>query len=282
MRFASVDIQGEAAWGAVEHEQLRLWSDARQYRGKSLKEALADGPLAAPKAAQMRAVSLDKLTWKPVIPDPRKILCVGLNYEAHRQETKRDPAAHPTFFTRFADSQIGHQQPMIVPRVSTHLDYEAELAVIIGRPGWAIPASRAAHHIAGYACYNDGSVRDWQRHTTQWTPGKNFPGTGSFGPWMVTPDEFGSFAQKRISCRLNGELRQDASLNDMIFGVEQLIAYASAFTPLSCGNVLVTGTPGGVGAMLDPPSFMRPGDHIEVEVDGIGALSNTIAAASPP
>jgi 2-keto-4-pentenoate hydratase/2-oxohepta-3-ene-1,7-dioic acid hydratase in catechol pathway len=280
MRFASVEVQGKSGWGAVEQDQVLLWSDAARYRGKTLREALAAGPLLSPELAEMRAVPFDMLAWKPVIPDPGKILCVGINYETHRRETRRDPAAHPTFFVRFADSQIGHGEPMRVPRVSNCLDYEAELAVIVGRAGRAIPASDAARHIAGFACYNDGSVRDWQRHTTQWTPGKNFPGTGSFGPWMVTPDEFGPFAGKRIRSRLNGEVRQDAALDEMIFKVAELFEYASTFTALSCGDVLVTGTPGGVGSMRDPPSFMQPGDRIEIEIDGIGTLLNPVAFAA--
>ena len=279
MRFASVEVQGEAVWGSVDRDRLLLWTDAPRYRGKTLKEALVAGPLLVPGAAEMRAVPLTAVRFKPVIRDPGKILCVGLNYEAHRKETNRDPTAYPTVFVRFADSQIGHDEPMWLPRQSDRLDYEAELAVIIGRAGRAIPAIDATSYIAGFACYNDGSVRDWQRHATQWTPGKNFPGTGSFGPWMVTPDEFGSFALKRIRSRLNGEIRQDAALDDMIFKVSELIEYASTFTALGCGDVLVTGTPGGVGSMRDPPSFMKPGDRIEVEIDGIGILSNPIENA---
>ena len=164
-----------------------------------------------------------------------------------------------------------------------NLDFEAELAVIIGKGGRAVRASQALEHIAGFACYNDGSVRDWQRHTTQWTPGKNFPGTGAFGPWMTTPDESGDYKSKRIRTILNGEVMQDASLDDMIFSVGALIEYASTFTPLSSGDVIVTGTPGGVGAMRNPPLFMKPGDIVSVAIDGVGELSNRIVreARSP-
>ncbi len=245
----------------------------------SLAEAIAAGALASRDyfTADGARLPLDTLAWRPLIPNPGKILCVGLNYENHRKETGRAVVENPTIFTRFADSQTGHRADIVMPLESDRLDYEGELAVVIGRGGRRIPAARALDHVAGFSCYNDGSVRDWQNHTIQFTPGKNWPETGAFGPWLVTPDEFGAIGPQRIRTRLNGEVMQDAVLADMIFPVARLIEYISTFTPLSPGDVIVSGTPGGVGAKRNPPVFMKPGDTVEIEIDGIGILSNGIA-----
>jgi 2-keto-4-pentenoate hydratase/2-oxohepta-3-ene-1,7-dioic acid hydratase in catechol pathway len=212
-----------------------------------------------------------------VIPNPDKILCIGLNYETHRKETGRSEVENPTVFGRFANSQTGHLANIVRPRVSKDLDFEGELAVIIGRPGRYISRKDAWDHIAGYACYNEGSVRDYQRHTHQFTPGKNFPETGAFGPWMVTPDEAGDLAPLRLQTRLNGQVVQDATISQMIFDIPRQIEYCSAFTRLEPGDVIVTGTPGGVGSRRTPPLWMKPGDVVEVEIDRIGLLRNGIA-----
>ena len=218
------------------------------------------------------------ITFLPVIPNPAKILCVGLNYETHRAETKRPEVENPTIFTRFADTQIGHKQPLIKPNSSERFDYEGEMAVIIGRGGRNIAEDKALDHVAGYACYNEGSVRNWQRHTSQFTPGKNFPGTGAFGPYMVTADEVGDYTKLPIQTRLNGEIMQDAKLTDLIFPVPRLISYISQFTPLSPGDVIVSGTPGGVGDRREPPVYMQPGDIAEVEIGMLGTLVNPVVA----
>jgi 2-keto-4-pentenoate hydratase/2-oxohepta-3-ene-1,7-dioic acid hydratase in catechol pathway len=212
-----------------------------------------------------------------VIPNPDKILCIGLNYENHRKETGRTEVENPTVFGRFANSQTGHLTNIIRPKVSTDLDYEGELALIIGKPGRYISHKDAWGHIAGYACYNEGSVRDYQRHTSQFTPGKNFPNTGAFGPWMVTPDEAGDLGPLRLQTRLNGEVVQDTTISEMIFDIPRQIEYCSAFTRLEPGDVIATGTPGGVGSRRTPPLWMKAGDVVEVEIDRIGLLRNKVA-----
>ena len=214
----------------------------------------------------------------PVIPNPGKIWCCGLNYGEHVRETQREVNEMPTFFMRCADSQVAHGQPLLRPRESEKLDYEAELAVIIGKPGRRIQEADAWEHIAGYACYNDASVRDWQRHSQQWDPGKNFYKTGAFGPWMVTADEIPANTVMQLTSRLNGEVMQQATTDMMIHSIQRQIAYTSTIAPLQAGDVIVTGTPGGVGARREPPVWMKPGDIIEIEVDKIGVLRNRIAA----
>ncbi|MBB5499789.1 fumarylacetoacetate hydrolase family protein [Paraburkholderia sp. MM5384-R2] len=220
---------------------------------------------------------LSEVALLPVIPNPEQIFCVGLNYADHVKETNREATEHPVIFMRVPASQVGHGQPMLRPPESHKFDYEGEIAVVIGRGGRRIAEADAWNHIAGYACYNDGSVRDWQLHTGQWGPGKNFYRTGAFGPWMVTSDEIEPNAVMTLVTRLNGQEVQRATTQMLIHGIAKQIAYLSTFTPLSPGDVIVTGTPGGVGAKRNPPLFMKPGDVTEVEVDRIGVLSNPVA-----
>ena len=279
MKFASFKLNGTASWGLIDGaEAVDLGSLSRD-RYPDLKSVIAAGALAELAAASARAPRhpLANISWLPVIPNPDKILCIGLNYETHRKETGRTEVENPTVFARFANSQTGHLANIIRPRVSKDLDFEGELAVIIGKPGRYISRAAAWDHIAGYACYNEGSVRDYQRHTHQFTPGKNFPQTGAFGPWMVTPDEAGDLASLRLQTRLNGQVVQDATISQMIFGIPQQIEYCSSFTRLEPGDVIVTGTPGGVGSRRTPPLWMKPGDVVEVEIDRIGLLRNGIA-----
>lgn len=279
MKLASFSVQNRATWGVVNSSSVLDLGAALAPSYPDLKSWIAgrNARQLTDASASATAYDLAEISWLPVIPNPEKIFCVGLNYELHRKETGRAVVDHPTIFTRFANTQTGHLTNILRPRVSTNLDFEGELAIIIGRPGRYIARDRAFDHIAGFACYNDGSVRDWQNHTHQFTPGKNFPRTGGFGPWMVTPDEFSDLGAHGITTRLNGETVQQAKLGDMIFNLPTLIEYCSSFNPLVPGDVIVTGTPGGVGVKRTPPLWMKPGDVVEVEIDGIGVLRNGIA-----
>ena len=278
MKLATFRINGTTSWGIVEGGHVAdMGAVLPQF--PDLRAAIAAGALASlvPGAGAPRHALAD-VTWLPVIPEPGKILCVGLNYETHRKETGRDEVAHPTIFSRFNNSQTGHLVDIPLPKVSTQLDYEGELAIVIGTPGRYIARADAMAHVAGFACYNDGSIRDFQRHTHQFTPGKNFPGTGAFGPWMVTPDEMGDIGPQRLQTRVNGTVVQDALLSQMIFDLPCQIEYCSTFTRLEPGDVIVTGTPGGVGAKRTPPLWLKPGDTVEVEIDRVGLLRNGVGA----
>ena len=274
---------GSPGFGAVVDDGIIDLTAMLPGRPRCLRTAIAGGQLAsAMEYVEGRAPELSSadVIFLPPIADPAKILCVGLNYAKHQAETGRPDVDHPTIFTRFADSQVGHLQPMIKPDQSIRFDYEAELAVVIGQGGRFITEDDALSHVAGYACYNDGSIRDWQRHTSQFTPGKNFPGTGAFGPYLVTPDEVGDYRKLPIESRLNGEVMQKATLADLIFPIPRLLSYISEFTPLSSGDVIVTGTPGGVGDRREPPVYMRPGDVIEVDIGIVGTLVNPIVSVA--
>jgi len=226
---------------------------------------------------QAPTIDLNAVRPLPPVPVPPKILCVGLNYDDHLQESGLKKPAYPEIFARFATSLIAHREPIRRPRESIALDYEAELAVVIGKPGRRIPQEQALDHVAGYSLFNDASVRDFQLRTPQWTMGKNFDGTGSFGPWLVTPDAVPPGARGlRIQGRLNGRVMQDARTDQLIFNVPALIEMISVAMSLERGDVIITGTPGGVGAARKPPVFMQPGDTFEVEIEGIGVLTNSV------
>jgi 2-keto-4-pentenoate hydratase/2-oxohepta-3-ene-1,7-dioic acid hydratase in catechol pathway len=279
MKLVSYERQGRAGFGAVVGDGVVDLGAAFGGRHADLKSLLASDAVAEARSlcANLEpSFALADVTLLPVIPDPGKIWCCGLNYHEHVQETNREVTEQPTFFLRVADSQVGHGQAIVRPRESDQLDYEAEIAVIIGRGGRRIREADAANHIAGYACYNDGSVRDWQRHTSQWAPGKNFWRTGGFGPWMVTADEIPFGTKMSLVTRLNGQEMQRATTDMMIHGIARQVAYVSTIAPLRPGDVIVTGTPGGVGARRKPPVWMKPGDIVEIEVDRIGVLRNPV------
>jgi 2-keto-4-pentenoate hydratase/2-oxohepta-3-ene-1,7-dioic acid hydratase in catechol pathway len=238
-------------------------ADARAEAERAAKGATAD-------------FTLEQVTFDPVITNASKVIAVGLNYNEHIDETGLAKHDYPTIFTRWADTHVGHLQPLIKPRASETFDYEGELVVIIGKGGRHIKAADAMNHIAGYSCYNEGSIRDYQRHTSQFTPGKNFFASGSFGPFLVTPEDVGQLKGKKIQTRLNANTVQSSTLDMMIFPPEKLIEYISIFTPLAPGDVIITGTPGGVGWVRKPPLWMKPGDKVEVEIDSVGLLKNTV------
>jgi 2-keto-4-pentenoate hydratase/2-oxohepta-3-ene-1,7-dioic acid hydratase in catechol pathway len=235
-------------------------------------------PTLAAHAGAAADLRLADVTLLPAVPDPlRKVLCVGLNYREHVAESAgREVPEKPRIFARLADTIIGHGAAMWRPRNSTHFDYEGELAVVIGKPGRHIPAARALEHVAAYTCFNDGSVRDYQKHSV--TAGKNFPRTGPLGPWLVTADAIPDPAALTLSTRVNGREMQHASTGDMILSVAELIEYISAFTPLAPGDVIATGTPSGVAHARTPPAWLRPGDVVEVDISGIGTLLNPVVA----
>jgi 2-keto-4-pentenoate hydratase/2-oxohepta-3-ene-1,7-dioic acid hydratase in catechol pathway len=282
MKLVSFAIAGRPGYGAVKAAGVVDLTQHFAARGvTTLRGLLAAGLLAEAQDTAASAAPdfpLDGLALAPVIPDPDKIICVGLNYRDHVAETGRTETANPALFARFVGSQVGHLQPMVRPGVSEEFDYEGELAVVIGKPGRHVPAAQAMAHVAGYACYNEGSVRDWQRHTSQFLAGKTFAGTGAFGPWLVTADEIPDPSQLTLQTRLNGHVVQSTTTDLMITAIPQLIAYCSTLLPLLPGDVIVTGTPGGVGAKRTPPLWLRPGDVVEVEISGIGCLRNPVVA----
>jgi 2-keto-4-pentenoate hydratase/2-oxohepta-3-ene-1,7-dioic acid hydratase in catechol pathway len=241
-----------------------------------LRQALEDGISWADHADREPSFQVNQVEFLPPIPDPEKIICVGLNYRSHIAESGREAPKKPVIFTRFANSQMGHGQPMVRPNASEQLDFEGELAVIIGKRGRHIGRDKAFDHVLGYSCYNDGSVRDWQRHTHQFAPGKNFVSTGGFGPWIVTADEIEDIGKQTLLTRLNGVEVQRTTIADLLFDIPDIIAYCSTFTELAPGDVIATGTTGGVGAARNPPLWMKPGDVIEVEISGIGVLRNVV------
>lgn len=218
------------------------------------------------------------LTLLPVMPNPGKIICIGINYEDHRVEAGRDRTEHPMVFARFAESQTAHRGPIKrAPKVSTQLDYEAELLVVMGRRAPRYTARKdALKYVFGYSCYNEACHRDWQFHTRQLTPGKNFESTGASGPWIVTADEIQDPQTLKLQMRLNGKVMQDAHTSQMVWPVDVLIEYITSWLPLNPGDLIVSGTPGGVGFKRNPPVFMKPGDTAEVEIEKIGILSNSI------
>jgi 2-keto-4-pentenoate hydratase/2-oxohepta-3-ene-1,7-dioic acid hydratase in catechol pathway len=221
--------------------------------------------------------SLAGVRFLPLVPNPGKIICVGLNYADHAKEGGHATPDHPSFFLRVNTSQVAHQQAMLIPRASSKLDYEAELAVVIGTKARHLTLENALDCVAGYSCYNDGSVRDYQRKGTQWTLGKNFDATGAFGPWLVTSDELPIGCDGlRIQTRLNGQVLQDGNTSNFLFDVKTVLKIVSECMTLEPGDVIITGTPAGVGYARNPPIFMKAGDICEIEIEKIGILQNSM------
>jgi acylpyruvate hydrolase len=273
-----------AALGLVEGKSVVDLSEADASLPKDLESLIAAGPraLVAAKAAATAAPASAKLALdgaKPALPfgPSRKIVCVGLNYALHAKEGGHAIPTYPSFFLRVPTSLVAAGAPVIRPKCSIQLDYECELTIVVGRKGRHIPEAEALDHVFGYTLFNDVSVRDFQRKTSQWTPGKNFDGTGPLGPWVVTADELPpGAAGLRIMTRVNGETMQDSNTSDMIFSTAKTIALLSEFMTLEPGDVIATGTPSGVAHARKPPAWMKAGDKVEVEVEKIGVLANPI------
>lgn len=268
----------KASYGALDGDRL---VDLSTRETPTLRGALATEGVeglrqrleARRKDAGIPATSVQLL---PPIPDPEKILCIGLNYFLHAQEVNMQVPSNPSVFVRYPNSLVGQGQPVLRPPESEQFDYEAEMAVVIGRGGRRIPEAQAMQHVAGYSCMAENSVRDWQRHSAQATPGKNFFHSGAIGPWLVTPDEAGDVGQLEIIGRLNQEIVQRDTLDQLIFSIPRLIAYLSTFTELVPGDIIATGTPAGVGLSRKPQRWLRPGDIFEVEITRLGTLRNPV------
>lgn len=273
MRLASYEQGGSTGFGRLEADRIvPLHSPAVP----DLKSWLGQRSLAATGPA----LPLEAVRLLPPVPQPGKILCVATNFIEPGQEDRPRPG-YPLLFSRFADTVVGHGAALEMPVDSAQFDYEGELAVIIGKPGRHIAESEALEHVAGYTCFNDGTARDWQKHSSQFTAGKNFYHSGSLGPWMVCRDALPDLAQLQLQTRVNGVQTQAIGLDRMIFGLPWLIAYVSRFTPLAPGDVIATGTPTGFGSSRVPPQFLAEGDVIEVEISGLGILRNTVRRAVP-
>jgi 5-carboxymethyl-2-hydroxymuconate isomerase len=289
MKLISYEIQGKPAWGVIdaadamspEPEMLvRQLSDLAQTT--SLKAAIEAGFIgqAASHIAQAKTIRFGDLTLQKPIPDPEKIVCVGVNY-ANRNEEYKDnqaQAKYPSLFIRFTDSLVAHGQTIVRPPESEQLDYEGEIVVVIGKSGRRIKEADAAAHIAGLSVMNEGTIRDWLRHSKfNVTQGKNFVATGAFGPWLVTTDACPALENIDLTCDVNGEQRQKDNTQRMGFPITRLVSYISTFMQLKPGDVIATGTPTGAGARFDPPKWLVPNDRVTVSVQGVGTLSNVVA-----
>lgn len=284
MKLMSYAIAGRETWGVVVEGGV---AELATRTGHATLADFIGSPDFARRDALVAGLAADaplsEVTFLPVIPRPEKIVCAVRNYMDHHQEVlaagmQRELSEQPPIFLRVWRSQTPHQGPIVRPHASGSLDWEGELAVVIGKPGRDIAEADAWDHVAGYSCYNDASVREWQFHAKQIASGKNFESTGAFGPWMVTADEIAPGRELRLETRLNGAVVQSSHTGHMIFSIPRLIAYASTIFTLVPGDVIATGTPAGVGWSKKPPQFMKPGDVVEVEIEAIGLLSNPVVA----
>lgn len=278
MKLLSFKYKEESSFGLLDENNV---IDLKNHFGsnvKSLKDLLKKEKIIIERLnlKKLNIIPIDEIDFLPLIVNPDKILCVGVNYDEHRKETKREKNNYPTIFTRFSESQVGHLKNIVVPKQSDKLDFEGELAVIIGKNGKNLSVENAMTVVAGFSCYNDATVRDWQKHSSQFTPGKNFDNTGAFGPYLVTKDEIEDIEKLNIETCLNGKLMQKSDVSKLIFSIPQLISYCSSFTTLRCGDVIITGTPGGVGDRRNPKVYLQNGDIIEVKISDIGVLKNFV------
>ena len=289
MRLVTCDRNGAARLGVCVGDSVVDLSKAAPDLPRDLvaliragKDAFAAAERAAKGTSAAARIPLAQVKLLPPVARPGKIICLGLNYADHAAEGGHAKPSYPSFFMRVATSLTGHGEPIMRPQCSSQLDYEAELAVVVGRSARHVKEADALGIVAGYSCFNDGSIRDYQRKTGQWTIGKNFDRTGGFGPWMVTPDELPAGAVGlSIQSRLNGQVMQNANTRDMLFPVAETIVLLTECLTLEPGDVIVMGTPAGVGHARKPPVWMKQGDVIEVEIEAIGVLGNPIRDESP-
>jgi 2-keto-4-pentenoate hydratase/2-oxohepta-3-ene-1,7-dioic acid hydratase in catechol pathway len=281
MKFVSFRVQGRYHSGLLAGSSVVPLLDLELGEYVSLQHAIERGLSVANVdgfSDKRQSIALSEIDILPPIVNPGKIICVGTNYESHRVETAREKTTRPPLFLRTAETLVPDGAPLLCPVESTMFDFEGEIAIVMGRSARRVARESALDYVFGYSCFNDASVRDWQRHTHQWTPGKNFDATGGFGPYLVTKDEVGPPEDLHLTTRLNGQIVQYACGDQMIFSIAEIIEYVSTFTTLRPGDVIATGTPGGVGALRVPPLFMTSGDRVEVEVSRVGLLSNPVMA----
>jgi 2-keto-4-pentenoate hydratase/2-oxohepta-3-ene-1,7-dioic acid hydratase in catechol pathway len=279
MNYASfVAVDGTPTWGIIADGRAYDLGPSGANVARTLRAAIEQGVFGTVgeefRSSPSRAEA--DIEFLPAVTDPGKVICIGVNYRSHQEESGKTEQKAPTIFTRFADSQMGHLQPAQMPATTTKFDYEGEMALVIGKEAFHVAEDDAFDYVAGYAAYNDLSVRDWQLAASQWIPGKNFPGTGGFGPYLVPAADLGNVNELTLETRVNGDIRQKASVADLYFTIPELIAYVTGFTRLSPGDVIVTGTPGGVGLFMEPSGLLSEGDVVEVEITGLGTLKNTV------
>lgn len=283
MNYASfVAADGSPTWGIIADERAYDLGPSGANLARTLRAAIEQGTFGTVGEEFRNAPSRAEaaIEFLPAVTDSGKVICIGVNYRSHQEESGKTEQKAPTVFTRFADSQMGHLQPAQMPATTTKFDYEGEMALVIGKEAFHVAEEDAFDYVAGYAAYNDLSVRDWQLAASQWIPGKNFPGTGGFGPYLVPAADLGDVNGLTLETRVNGDIRQKASVSDLYFTIPQLIAYVTGFTKLSPGDVIVTGTPGGVGLFMEPSGLLSEGDVVEVEITGLGTLKNTVELVS--
>ncbi len=277
MKIASFETDERATFGVMVDDTLREVSDSFRARYPDLRSVIAATALDE-LGDEVGGVeyAIDDVRFAPCIPNPDKVICVGVNFRPHIEEMGHELPQYPVVFVRFAGSQTGHGCPVIRPAASEQFDYEGELAVVIGKRARHVSRESALDYVAGYCCFMDGSVRDWQYQGTQFTPGKNFDKSGSMGPCLVTADEIPDPSTLQLTTRVNGKLRQEGRMSDLVFDVPALLEYCSTFTELLPGDIIATGTPGGVGAAARPPRWLKAGDWVEVEIPGVGLLANPV------
>lgn len=283
MQFLSFKREGQRRLGCLANDEVVDLTELGA--ADNIDEVLAAGPEAMAALANLASSAKHRIAqdeieeWLPPISDPGKAIAIGLNYVDHASEVEIAVPDYPIIFNRFRSSWVGHKQPIVHPKVSHAFDYEGEMVAVIGKRGRHIPKEDALSYVAGYSIFNEGSVRDYQAKSHQWTIGKNFDSSGGFGPYFVTADELPEGARGlRLQTILNGRVLQDANTNDMIFDVATLVSEISDAMELAPGDIIITGTPSGIGAARDPRIFMHPGDVCEISIDGLGKLSNTVVA----